>query len=369
MFAKQKYTGLWHVLAWLLLLVLIGLFISRQEEQSGMLKIWQEPEAWLFFLFYILLFYFHWLILIPYLYGKKRYLVYGLSLLLLLAATLSIQPFERFIAAKNAMHAPQGKPMPFLNDRPPPPGPSRLGQHERGPAKSPRVDIVSLFLLIIVLLAGLALRVRRDLEETEKKRLRAEADRVSAELSFLKTQIHPHFLFNTLNTLYALALEKNDQAPTAILKLSELMRFILEEAKEDLVPLESEVNCISDYIYLQSLRLADPSQVSLQVDILEPGSKVPPLLLLTFVENAFKYGVSARENSPIEILIHYANKILTFSCRNRIFRNRSAALTGSTGTGLANARERLQQLYGDLHSLKLDQSNDTFTVELIVTQK
>ena len=121
----------------------------------------------------------------------------------------------------------------------------------------------------------------------------AEKEKVNAELSYLKAQINPHFLFNTLNSIYSLAIEKSDYTATAVVKLSSMMRYVITDASHKFVPLEKEINYISNYIELQKLRIDSSIKLMYTVTGDISDKKIAPLVLISFIENAFKYGVNA----------------------------------------------------------------------------
>jgi len=198
---------------------------------------------------------------------------------------------------------------------------------------------------------------------SEKRSKEIEYERKLNELSFLKAQINPHFLFNTLNNIYSLASRKSDQTPEAILKLSEMMRYVMSDAKQDVVPLGKEIEYITRFIDLQKMRLTDKVHVSFQVIGNDAEISIAPLILMPFIENAFKYGVSTHEESLISITISIeANKIVLVTT-NRVF-NYSNILTESTGIGIVNTKRRLDLLYPGKHRLMIDESNNNYVVQL-----
>ncbi|MCK7555001.1 sensor histidine kinase [Chitinophaga sedimenti] len=198
---------------------------------------------------------------------------------------------------------------------------------------------------------------------TEQRITRAEADKANAELSFLKAQINPHFLFNTLNNIYSLAISKNEYTADSIMKLSNIMRYVTDDATEDYVSLEDEVACIRDYIALQRLRLGGKVQLDFDVSGDLDHKEIAPLILMTFIENVFKYGISNHEPTNITIRIFAEQHTITFFSRNRIFRA-AAVAPERTGIGIANTRQRLEHLYQDRYLLNIREENDVYTVDL-----
>jgi two-component system, LytTR family, sensor kinase len=192
--------------------------------------------------------------------------------------------------------------------------------------------------------------------------LQAEADKVNAELSFLKAQINPHFLFNTLNNIYSLSIVKSEQTPAAILKLSSILHYLTDDVRENQVPLPSEVDCVQNYISLQKLRLTDKVNVEFSVDGAREGKSIAPLLLMTFIENAFKYGISSHEPCTITIRLRTSERSIEFFCRNKVLVKNPTE--ERTGVGINNARKRLEYLYREKYSLSIHTEDEHFTVHL-----
>ena len=198
----------------------------------------------------------------------------------------------------------------------------------------------------------------------EKQRLQElETSMIQAELSFLKSQIHPHFLFNSLNNIYYLALSKDDKAPETILSLSEFLRFVTTESNQSRIPMEKEVRMLEEYIHLQSLRASEKFEFKFRATGPFRDCMIMPLTFVPFVENAFKYGFSSHTHCFIHICVMLENRRLTFSCDNSIV----AALKdrhSSTGTGLENIRKRLELAYPGKHSLEIEADSQAFHVKL-----
>lgn len=199
-------------------------------------------------------------------------------------------------------------------------------------------------------------------QTTEQRAISAEAEKASAELSFLKAQINPHFLFNTLNNIYTLAITNNEHTADSIMKLSNIMRYVTDEVKEDFVDLQNEVSCIANYIDLQRLRLGAKTVVSFTVQGDLTNRKIAPILLMTFVENVFKYGISKQHQSNIDINLLVKPDAIVFFCVNPIFERKQNL--ERTGIGINNTRERLKYLYPGKHILNINEENDQFTVIL-----
>lgn len=184
------------------------------------------------------------------------------------------------------------------------------------------------------------------------------------ELSVLKSQINPHFLFNVLNSIYSLSLQKSDQTPEVVLRLSEILRYMLYEAKHEFVPLRKEIQMVRDYADIEQMRLSKEQVLTLHCDDQLPPYQIAPLLLIPFVENAIKHGTNSRaDDAFIEIDIKVADNTLYFFCKNNY---KPLPVRKDSGLGLENVRKRLQLLYPGKHVLDIKQQNDIFEVLLAI---
>jgi two-component system LytT family sensor kinase len=348
-----------HVLGWVLFIALTLTIVSRE---STLLTMLSSVSLWLFFLLYCFLFYVNLLILVPRLFLKRKYVFYTIVFVTGIALIYVAQPFEHLVFQKvhhqsrqpaPALGAPAGKPpVPPFGDGPP---------HMQARTHV-TVDFVSLVLFVVVWVVGMAMGISRQWQLFEKKVIQSEADKAQAELSFFKAQINPHFLFNTLNNIYSMAVSQSENTASSILKLSQLMRYITEEATEHFVALQDEIICLENYIELQKLRLNSKTEVSFHVKGTISGTRVAPLIFMTFIENAFKYGVSNHHRSDVEITIEVSDTEVVFSCKNRIFAHNQA--DEGVGIGIANTRKRLDFLYPHRYSLHIQEDEPFFWVSL-----
>ncbi|MCB0593377.1 MAG: sensor histidine kinase [Lewinellaceae bacterium] len=186
-------------------------------------------------------------------------------------------------------------------------------------------------------------------------------EKSETELNLLKQQINPHFFFNTLNNLYALSITQDKQTPEVILQLSELMRYVIYKGKEESVALAEEVKYIEDYIRLQQIRLHKQLDFRFETDITDEKQRIPPLLFITLVENAFKHGVEPAEGACfLHIGLKSDGKNLLFLCKNS-FEEKTPE---SGGVGLANLRRRLELLFPGRHELTVERGQDTYATTL-----
>jgi LytS/YehU family sensor histidine kinase len=217
----------------------------------------------------------------------------------------------------------------------------------------------------LVFTVSTLIRVIQEWLGTEKRNQEIENEKLVTELSFLKSQINPHFLFNTLNNIYSLALVKSDATAGAVLKLSSIMRYVLNETKHDWVPLEKEVEFVNHFIDLQKVRLTDKMAIKFSVSGNVEGKQIAPLILIPFVENAFKFGVSTKEQAEIILDLKAENGTISFYTRNRIFKTENAN-GDNTSIGLKNTRRRLELLYPERHTLTVNEEGNHFVVNLIL---
>lgn len=208
-------------------------------------------------------------------------------------------------------------------------------------------------------------------KQQKNNQLLAE-EKLQAELKFLKAQVHPHFLFNTLNNLYALTLKSSKDAPEVVLKLSDLLNYMLYECSADTVPLEKEVRLVRDYIALEKIRYGDRLNVNFNLHGQVNGRAIAPLMILPFVENAFKHGVSEElDESWISIDLTLKSEHLTLKVENSksIQETHEDRFDYKQGIGLKNVKRRLEILYPEQYQLDIHESSESFLVVLKLSVK
>lgn len=192
-----------------------------------------------------------------------------------------------------------------------------------------------------------------------------ESEKTLAELKALKSQVNPHFLFNSLNSIYSLSRKNSPQVPGKIIQLSDLMRHIIYESEDEFIPLSKEVEMIRNYIELQNLRTVEKEKISLEVvgDIEE--KKIAPLIFLPFVENSFKHGLkSGAENAFVKIKIEVSGKVLNFEIENSKGETAKVNDKKYKGIGIENVKKRLELIYPGSYLLKIHDNEKTFRVHL-----
>lgn len=190
-----------------------------------------------------------------------------------------------------------------------------------------------------------------------------ETRNLKNELELLKSQINPHFLFNTLNNIDALIHKSPDDASRSLITLSDMLRYMIYETNVPLVPLDKEIEYLKYYVELQKLRISDPTILKFDIQNTCKKATVAPMLLLPFVENAFKYALTDDKLPAIEILIKCEDQNLEFNCKN-YYNKTIAKSTHSGGVGLENVKKRLELIYAKNYSLQISEENHIFNVNL-----
>ena len=292
---------------------------------------------------YMSVFYINYLLLIPELIKKqKKYLLYVLSLIVVLGVMVGL---KSFIANTYPTYI-------LNNDRN-----DRLNSITT-------YAIVNAFQMGFLLVFSLLLRLTVDWFANDRIQRSLETEKREMELQFLKSQLNPHFLFNSLNNIYSLAYQKSEKTADAILKLSEIMRYMIYESNDSKCDLGKEVDYLKNYIELHKLRFKDGGSVELNITGEIDGQQVVPLILISFVENAFKHGVANDPTDPIKINLIANQKILHFSVTNK--KNKDNFKDQVGGVGLSNVERRLQLMYPDRYKLNIVNSATHYTTELML---
>jgi hypothetical protein len=325
-----------HIIGSLLFLSLPIIFSPDVSEFFLMLRIPPFQRDFISFVMLLMFFYAHYYWLLPEFYFKKKYVWYGAGLV---AALVIITYVPHLIVPENFFR------------RYPDPGDFDEPRHRRIEFLFAFREHFFQFLIVIVFSFFLKLNQRLKLTQQEKK---------DAELSYLKAQINPHFLFNTLNGIYSTAVgEGAADTANAVVQLSGMMRYVTSEAERDYVSVEKEIEYISSYVELQKIRLGDTVKIDYKVNRRSDGRKISPLILIAFVENAFKYGVNPEKPSHISIEIEVIGDVLILSVENNKVKM-NLADDERTGMGIENTTGRLEHLYSGKYSLKIDENDEKF---------
>lgn len=331
-----------------LIILLMPVFILRNEQQLTTPRIIME---WIRILPFFFIFIFNNAVLVPvYLFKKKQaqYLVL-LSISIILIAWMG--DYTRYL---NEYFRLEGRPPDFAHLPPP------IEIEEE--VSSPWQRITDTIILgYMVAGFNTAMKLILKSKEDEKQHEEQQKIMLQTELSFLRQQISPHFFMNTLNNIHALIDIEKTQAQEAVIQLSRLMRYLLTESQNGTAVLKDELDFLNSFIDLMRLRYSDRVDISIDLNIDMPERKIHPLLFVSLVENAFKYGVSYSKPSAIFIQAKTSVNALVFSVKNKKF---SEAPESGTGLGLENLRKQLALLYGNNFSLEIQETADIYHVEL-----
>ncbi|MDL2223877.1 histidine kinase [Bacteroidales bacterium OttesenSCG-928-M06] len=306
-----------------------------------------------FFIFFLVNNY----LLIPYLLKGKRTWFYAAIVFLIVAFLLIFNPFDPI-----KQHREKDKHM----SRPR----SEMLQHQQPPRqRKPGPPMFSFpgrnSWLMVLIIVGLNIAIKLLFKSIRDEKQLRELERYSleTELNYLKAQINPHFFMNTLNNIHALIDIDSEKAKDTVIDLSKMMRYVLYEASQKRVLLSKEIEFLKNYIELMKIRYTDRLDLSFTLPESLPEVSLPPLLFLSFIENAFKHGISYRSNSFIHISITIHGEELEFRIRNSIYQGDSEF---STGVGLENITKRLSLLYGKDYYLNFKNKEQQYDVHLII---
>ena len=225
------------------------------------------------------------------------------------------------------------------------------------------IDLLIVYLVTLaIVFISVSIMLLREKERGKSERAQFEKEKKEMELFALKSQIDSHFLFNTLNNIYGLALRKSDLAPQSVLYLSEILNFVLYETKNDFYPLSKEIQLLKYYIELEKMRYGDSFRIDFEADDKDDDSCITPLILFTFLENSFKHGVSKTMNNPwVKIRLKSGVSEIFFEIENSVPLNpENVGHEGNKGIGLENIRRRLTLLYPQMHKLITRRDENSF---------
>lgn len=326
-----------HALVWILLLVIP--YVSTDQVFNAL-----DPSSDSKYLLLCLIlstvllsiFYFNYLFLIPRYLLAKKYWLYFSFLLLAVVAVILLSGTVFYFSDFNPETFPQTNPII-----------EKI---------IPVIIVNALLLWLLSIISSILWTIYNRLKQTESEKL-------SAQIASLKSQINPHFLFNTLNNIYAIAIDTSPKAADMVDKLSEMMRYTMRDTQQDMVLLEDEINYISNYIELQKLRL--DRSVKLEYDCQEDlyGLRIAPMLLIPFVENAFKHGVNSEQKSRIRIEIAMNKTEFQLTVVNNKV-NVQRDISERSGLGIQNTKHRLNLIYPSKHLLVINDTGKEFFVSL-----
>lgn len=357
-----------YTLMWIALYLspLMGIYM-RMSGNPHIVFSWDEIiNAWEFNTVWIVLFAIHNFLLAPLLIIKRRTWLYTALVVVLLVATMFTLSAIRSSHSKKrpapqryecCEHNCMNAEMMASKQQPPP-------MREGGPLMmfGPG-EMVAFFGGLLLMGMNLGVKLYFRSQEATKAITQIEKHALERQLQYLKYQVNPHFFMNTLNNIHALVDIDPERAKTSIVELSKLMRYVLYEGNNKLTSLSREVQFLRNYVQLMSMRYTGNVSICLDVPEVLPDSMLPPLLLVIFVENAFKHGISYRTKSFVEINLQPHGDRLLFSCRNsRPEIKHDENMKG--GVGLSNVRRRLDLLFPGNYTLDIKEQEDTYTVHL-----
>lgn len=325
---KNKRQFFIHIFIWGILYSVI-LFFVYAEIKDITLKVCLRIT------FTAVIFYTNYSLLVPYFLLKKKILPYLFCVVILLLISyliiLNVFGFE-FYDSRNLLD------------------------------KRPSKFTIIIFFNSVIIIIGTIIRLYEQWIENDRINKEIEVKKNKTELESLKNQLNPHFLFNSLNSIYSLSTKKSNDTPEAVIMLSELMRYMLYKANDKKVLLKDELQYIENYIKLQHIRIAKNKNVKINIKGVISTQKISPLLFISYIENAFKYGTDFNGNTEIEIDISVKDNELQFKCVN-IIGNRPKD-EESSGIGMQNTKNRLELLYPDKHWLTTIENDNKFMVDL-----
>jgi two-component system LytT family sensor kinase len=338
-----RFSGIVPILVWTFIFVLpflLRILLFRSDPRTGSLT-----DTFFSFLTIIAIFYVHTYLVYPLLgqrYGKWWY---GVSLAgLLFFFFLSMSYFMRDLSVLNTAHGLA--PVP-------------------GKPKAARIALVFPFALVIFC----SFSYRMYLEKIRQKELikEMETTHLKTELDFLRSQVSPHFMFNLMNTLVSMARQKSELMEPSLISLSQLMRYMLYDSGSQKIGLSAEIEYLKNYINLQLLRFGDTVRFNLFLSGDPQGYAIEPMLLIPFVENAFKHGTANVDDPAIEVVARIDNNLgrLELKVMNNVSPQKSRSEANS-GIGLANVKRRLTLMYPDKHTISVQETNDLYTVDLMI---
>jgi len=337
---KWKWNNtLWiHIALWLLVLLILMWY---QGFEGGLLYV--GFNNFLVVICYVLLVYFNLNYLIPNYLLNNKFLIYSGLLLLTSLVVTTLRELMQFLLYV------------IVDDT---------------AAKDFLLSTLNLQLLLAFLVAGTStiFKITSDWARQSKERQELQTRTMQSELRFLKSQINPHFLFNTLNNLYALTLKKDDKAPEIVLKLSEMMRYMLYECNEKRVPLEKEVNYIRNYLDLEQLRQGGNVKIKFEINGQIKDQQIAPLMFIPFLENSFKHGINhVLSKGYVNVILNVDERHVNFFIENNkadmvAFPNQKRA----GGIGLVNVKQRLDLLYPSNYALEIDDNPKSYAVNLLI---
>jgi hypothetical protein len=375
------YLAVWGIL---FLAPLLSYYVRTANDATISFDWTEIMMVWQHFGLYLLLFVIHNFLLAPLLIHQHKRLLYFSAVAVIVVGFATWQFTHhprRFHDRKPPMEMRGDHPMMDEEHRPPqfggsddmPPKPHE-GRHDFKPHKQQRHvmmgerEIAAVIVLVLMFAANLGIKNYIRTRSDHKRLLALEKENLEQQLEYLKYQINPHFFMNTLNNIHALVDIDPEKAKDTILELSKMMRFVLYEGDKKGVPLSREFDFIRNYITLMKLRYTDNVSIVIDLPAEVPDKQIPPLMLITFIENAFKHGISYQHPSFIDVRVTLSDPSapasrLSFTCRNS---KADKPNEEKGGVGLKNVKQRLNLLYDNNYTLNIKDETAVYNVELTI---
>lgn len=372
-FKQKVFTleNLIYLIVWIFLFIspIIGIWFRSATFGISSAAWYEVTRFWGILLFYLVAFIIHNFLIAPilvYQNNRKKYIVFIILFVIVFTAFRCSQkpagpnpapPIEKTAAAPTSAPAP-------------PPPSSSVSSILTG--KKPLLNMrdISVFaILIFAIGTNLGTKFYYKSKKDKKELEELEKENIAQELAYLRYQINPHFLMNTLNNIHTLVDLEPEKAKTTIVELSKMMRYILYDGEIERIPLAKEMEFIKYYVALMRLRFADNVEIKLRATPLpmRPDVAIAPLLLIPIIENAFKHGVSYKEESFIDVNTVLEGDFIHFTCVNSKHATQAKApVKHEGGVGLSNVRKRMRLIYGDAARMEIDDGDDVYTIQLII---
>ena len=331
---SKKESGMILIIG-IIFLVIPFLIVANIPTQQNIFELSFFKKMLIEFVLLWFFFVINYIYLIPKLYFKKNYLLYVISLIFGFLIIYKIPDLLYFNGISN--------------------------RWSEGRGRGRRIPITLIWIskfLFYMCISFIPLFIRQNIRLREVKE-----EKQLSEIAYLRAQINPHFLFNTLNSIYALTLQKSDNASDAVMKLSKMMRYVVSDSSKDLVPLQQDLDYIKNYIQLQQLRIVNKNSIDFTLDGNFSQLMISPLLLINFIENAFKYGVVDDPDNPIKIDIKVDEGQLKMKVFNTIS-GEELMESEKSETGISNTKKRLDYIYSNKYDLDIEDKIQDFSVEL-----
>ncbi len=351
--------------------------ITMHFHRSGEVSLqWHDfTDEWIHFGIIFVIFLLHNFLLLPLLIYEHRRMLYFSSIAVIFCCFITFQcvnsPHGKEGERPDREFAEQRNPA-FDNHHdemgPPPLPPDVEDDKDRRDHRPPFIfgqhDLLASLMLLFILGMNIGVKLYFKQRQDERRFIELERENLHQHLEYLRYQINPHFLMNTLNNIHALVDIDSERAKETIVELSKIMRYALYEGNQQMVPLAHDIAFLRSYIQLMQLRYTNKVKISFHVAIELPDCNIPPMIFITFVENAFKHGVSYQQESFIDIAVRAENSYIVFECKNSIAPQNPSDHPKEGGVGLQNVKRRMELIYGSRYSLNIDNQNNLYNILL-----